>query len=96
MHNEPLAFYGEMENVDWSVFAEGNLTQPCGLAIKDNRLFISDHGSNEIICYDTEDGEELGRIQVEAEGMMGIAIGPLGNLWYVDYTGSKVYQVIPK
>ncbi len=102
MHNEPLDFYGEMENVEWSVLDRtdiepiSNLTQPCGLAINENRVFISDCTTNEIVCFSTEDGQELDRIKVEAEGIMGITIGPGGGLWYVDHTSSKVYRVIPK
>lgn len=94
MHNEELAVYGEQKNVEWSVFAEAGLKRPCGLAVNENRVFVSDYETNEIVCFNAEDGAELGRIQVEAKGIMGIAIGPNGGLWYADYEDSKVYQVL--
>ena len=96
MHGERLAFFGEQKDVDWSVFAESNLVRPCGLAIKDDRIFISDNGTNEIICFDANDGSELGRIEVEAIELMGIEIGPDGHLYYVDYSLSKVFRVNPR
>lgn len=96
MNGEPLSLYGEMENVDWAVFAEGNMSKPCGLAIKENRVFVSDNQTGEIICFDTESGDELGRIATGAESIMGIAIGPNGRLWYVDKNANKVFQVIGK
>jgi len=95
MHGEPLEFYGEKTGVDWKVLVDKNLIKPCGLALKDNRLFISDNSTNEIICFDTESGDELGRIEVEAEELMGICIGPEGHLWYVDFSANKVFKVNP-
>lgn len=95
MHGEPLQFYGEKKGVEWKVLAKDNLQKPCGLAINENRLFISDNETNEIICFDTESGNELGRIEVQADELMGICIGPEGHLWYVDYGSSEVFKVIP-
>lgn len=96
MHGEPLAQYGEMNNVTWEIFADEGLTNPCGLAINGDRIFVSDNGTKEIVCFDANSGEQLGRIEVQAEDIMGIEVGPEGNLWYVDYTTSKVYKVVPQ
>jgi len=96
MHGEVLEQYGEMTGVTWEIFANENLSAPCGLAVNGDRVFVSDNGSNEIICFDANTGEEMGRIEVRAQDLMGIEVGPNNGLWYVDYTTSKVYQVVPQ
>jgi hypothetical protein len=96
MHGERLALYGEMENVEFETFNEGALSKPCGLAINENRLFVSDYNTGEIVCFDTNDKTELGRISTGQKGIMGITIGPDNALYFVNYDENKAYKIEPK
>jgi hypothetical protein len=93
---ESVSSYVEMENAEWEVFATSNLVDPCGIEISENRLFVSDNATNEIIAYDLGSKEELGRLQTTATNIRGIKVGPNGKLWYVDYSGNKVVRIDPK
>jgi hypothetical protein len=93
-NGEPLDEHLEMEGVDVSVLAEG-LGQPSGLALHDGRLFVSDHETGEIIAFDLE-GNELGRVAApDGPGIMGLAVGPDGTLWYVDGQHELVVHIQP-
>lgn len=90
---EPLEEYSKVEGAVVEVFAEG-LQQPSGIALQDGRLFVSDYATGEIVAY-ALDGGELGRIHTEAEGIMGITVGPDGKLWFVDAAANEVVRVDP-
>jgi hypothetical protein len=90
---EPLEEYVEMEDATVEVFADG-FSEPSGLELYDGRLFVTDHGTNEIIAFDL-DGNELDRIEAEADGIMGITVSPDGQLWYVDGDEDTVVTIIP-
>jgi hypothetical protein len=94
MNGERLSLYGEMENVEFEVFNEGTMSKPCGLAINENRLFVSDYETGEIICFNTNDGTELGRINTGAKGIMGITINAANTMFYVNYDENKVYKLV--
>jgi sugar lactone lactonase YvrE len=88
---EPLQEYSEMGGAEFSVFAEG-FGEPSGIAIAEDRLFVSDHESGDIVALDLSTGDELDRITVpEGKGVMGLEIGPDGLLYYThgkdDITG---------
>jgi len=88
---EPLQEYSEMGGAEFSVFADG-FDEPSGLAIAEDRLFVSDHANGDIVALDLSSGEELDRITVpEGKGIMGLEIGPDGLLYYAhgkdDVTG---------
>jgi hypothetical protein len=70
------------------------LDQPSGLALHDGRVFVSVHGTAEIIAYDM-DGAELGRMPTAATGLMGITFGPDGKLYYADGFGNEIVRVDP-
>lgn len=93
--NEPLEEHWEMENTEWEIFTDNNLTKPCGIEVNENRLFVSDYSTGEIIAYDVSTKAELGRIQTGAAGIMGIKVGPDGKLWFVDFLSNKVERVDP-
>lgn len=95
MHGEPLAEFGEMVNVNWEVLASG-FQKPSGLAIRNGVVYVSDYAANTITAIDAATGRQLGNIRAEAEGIMGIAFGPDGRLWYVDHPTSRLYQIIPR
>lgn len=92
---ETMAEYYEVINVTWEVFADSSLQKPCGIDIKDNRLFVSDNATGEIIAYNTDTQSELGRINTGSAGIMGLKIGADGKIWYVNYSQNKIYRVDP-
>lgn len=93
--NEPLEEHWEMHNAEYEVLINAGLDIPVGIAIQENRLFISDAGTGEIIAFDKNSGEELGRIQARA-GIRGMTIGPDQKIWFVDYTQNSVFRVDPR
>jgi hypothetical protein len=91
---EPLVEYSEMEGATVEEFADG-LEEPSGIALHDGRLFVSDHGTNEIVAYDLASGEELARIQTDAVGIMGLEFGPDGKLYFADGDGNQIVRIDP-
>jgi len=87
------AEYTGVEGADFQVVAEG-LDEPAGLALHEGRLFVSEHGTGDIIAFDLE-GNELDRMSTPADRIMGITIGPAGDLWYVDAGANEVVRVDP-
>ena len=92
---EQVEDYAEYTGLEQRVFASANLVEPSGLAIHNGRLFVSDHATAEIIAYDLETGEELGRVDTGSDELMGITFGPDGMLWFVDAAYNEVLRLQP-
>ena len=92
--NEPLAEYSEVTGTTVEVFVEDGLERPSGIVIGPERIFVSDYATGEIVAYD-HDGAELGRMDTDAKDLMGLELGPEGNLWYVDGGFAEVVRVLP-
>jgi hypothetical protein len=90
--NEPLAEYTRYMGATVTVFASG-LMQPSGIAIRENRLFVSDHATGDIVAFSLETGAELDRVATGAQGIMGLAVSPEGQLWYVDGGANTLVRV---
>lgn len=87
------AEYTGVEGADYQLVVDG-LDEPSGLALHDGRLFVSEHGTGDIIAYDLE-GNEIERLGTPAKRLMGITIGPAGDLWYADAGANEVVRVDP-
>jgi hypothetical protein len=84
---ESLQEYSLMGGVEFSVLAE-DFDKPSGLALDGDVLFVSENGTGDIVALDIGDGTELERITVpEGSGVMGIEIGPDGQLYYAHRSG---------
>lgn len=92
---EVIASYSRMANVTWEVFFDQNLQKPCGIDIVDNRLFISDYNTGEIICIDVNTRQELARISTGTPGIMGIKVLN-GRLWYVNSSQNTLNVINPR
>jgi hypothetical protein len=91
---EELVEYTEWRGATVTEIASG-LSEPSGIALAQGVLFVSDHGTGEIVAFDVN-GNELGRISVpDGPGIMGLEIGPDGKLWYVDGDHDVVVRVDP-
>ncbi|MBD80674.1 MAG: hypothetical protein CL840_17295 [Crocinitomicaceae bacterium] len=95
--SERLAENVDMENVTWEVVASTGLDKPCGLDVTEDRLVITDNGTNEIIVYDltqTNGFPELGRIKLSGyTNVMGIKLDGDGKMWFVDKTAKTVVRI---
>ena len=87
------AEYTGVEGADFQVVVDG-LDEPSGLALHDGRLLVSEHGTGDIIAFDL-DGAEVDRMSTPADRIMGITIGPAGDLWYADAGANEVVRVDP-
>jgi len=91
--NEQLASHQEMKGLEWGVFSDVNLQDPCGIEVIGNVLYVSDNATGEIIAYDKEAKNELGRIETGAKSIMGLKADKNGQLWYVDAEANTVVRI---
>ena len=94
-HNEPLAKYAEYNNSQWEVFYDKDLSKPVGIEISENRLFVSDYETGEIIAFDTMGKEEIERIQTGSNGILGLAVDNNKRIWFVNELNNNVVLVNP-
>ncbi len=93
--DEPLAEYSRMNGVTWEIYFDQNLQKPCGIELKDKRLFVSDYETGDIICFDIQLKKEIGRVHTGKPGITGIKIYN-GKLWYVNAMDHTCGMVRPK
>jgi hypothetical protein len=87
------AEYTGVEGADVQVLVEG-LDEPSGLALHDGRILVSEHGTGDVVAFDLE-GTEIDRMATPANRIMGITIGPAGDLWYADAGRNEIVRVDP-
>ena len=96
---EPLEEYSRITGIEWGVLDSG-LSRPSGIAIEDDQLFVSQNGNSRIIAYDLstngKSATEAGYIVTSASSIMGLEIGPNGNLYYVDNGQDEVVRIDPQ
>lgn len=94
----PFEQYVQYRNVTGAtleVIVNSGLQEPAGVEVVGTSLYVSDHGTGEIIIYDMANGfAERGRIAA-TPGIMGIKAGFDGRLWYVNATNSTLVRVDP-
>ncbi len=96
-YEAPMAEYSYYTGFSSNTYVNTGLAQPSGIDLVGNRLIVSDYATGEIIIYNKTGttGVELGRIQTNASGIMGIKIGPDGKIWYVDANNNEVVRLNP-
>jgi len=96
---ETLAEYSDITGMEFGVLASG-LSNPSGITISGDTLFVSQNGNGKISAYDlANDGKSathLETVDTAASSIMGLEIGPDNKLWFVDYTGNKVIRLDPQ
>lgn len=94
---EAYVEYTQMQGHTWEVVASTGLQQPAGIALVGSNLLVSDHATGDIVVYDISAPSfpELGRISTGAPGIMGIAIGYDGKIWYVNATTHSLVRIDP-
>lgn len=94
--NEPLQEHWEMQGMEMEVLFSAGFQQASGIEIKDNRIFISDYKTGDIIAFDINTKQEIGRVATGKPGVVGIKLDPEGRLWYVNEKSHEVVRVSPK
>lgn len=94
---ENYAEYTTVVNYDWEEVISTGLVEPAGIEVIGDRLLVSDHSNGDIIIYDISSTPlvELGRIQTNLPGIMGIVVGPSGMIWAVNATTSELLLIEP-
>ena len=94
---EPLAEYKKVLGFTWEIVANTGLIEPAGIDIIDDRLVVTDHSNGDIIFYDISNipATEIGRLQTNEPGIMGIVLGPEGKIWYANHILNKVVKIEP-
>ncbi len=91
--DENLAEYSKMGGATWEIFTDINLQKPCGIDIVENRLFVTDYATGEIICYDVNTKSELGRLQTGKPGIAGIKVYN-HKVWFVNALENTVNVIL--
>ena len=76
------------------------MEEPSGLLLHDGILFVGDHGTNTIHAFnmatvEAGDPVQVDWLQLDTTELMGLEIGPDGNLWVIDYY-NQVLKISPK
>ncbi len=88
---EPLARFDRYTGVSVRTFADG-LDTPSGLLVTDERVFVSLPLTGEIVAFEL-DGTEIQRIDTGPPGVMGLAMGPQGRIWYTNAYEGTVHVI---
>ncbi len=92
---EILAEYKHIIDYTWENVVTTGLVEPAGIDVIDDRMIVSDYATGEVIIYDISSmpATELTRISTDAEGIMGVKIGPEKRIWFVDYDANTVNKI---
>lgn len=95
--NEMVEVYRYMDDFEWEVCISSGLNEPTGIDIIEDRLIVSNYATGDINLYDISGNQPvfLGVIPTNEAGIMGIKVGPDGNIWYVNSITDKVMRVTP-
>lgn len=94
---ESYTEYSQMTGHTWETVASSGLVEPSGIEVVGDHLLVSDHSNGDIVIYDISapNFPEVGRIATGAPGIMGLAVGPDGHIWYVNATTNALVRVDP-
>jgi hypothetical protein len=93
---EPLAEYKEVTGATVEVLPISNLTTPCGIDYRNDRLIISDNSTGNIHIYNTADAgmPQVGTLITGAPGVMGVRVDNDNKIWYVNNTTKKLMHTL--
>jgi hypothetical protein len=92
---ESIEEYIYITDYEWEEIVSGGLVEPAGIDIIDDRMIVSDYSNGDIVIFDISQSPaiELGRIETESPGIMGLKLGPWGRIWYVNADTDEVVVV---
>src|SRR4030095_13708402 len=89
----PYPVHNRMDDAVITTFASKDLEEPSGMALHDGHVWVSDHATGRIAAYDMT-GTIVDWVDV-APGIMGIAFGPDGSLYYANGETDEVVRMRP-
>lgn len=92
--SEPLGAYEAFTGHTQEVLFTENLDRPVGIDIQGDRLIVSDFGLAELILYDLQNMEEVGRISLKSItgiGVKGVKIGAQHKIYICDDGNDQVH-----
>ena len=94
---EPLAASGFMEGAQFSEVVTTGLSQPSGLALTEDAIYVSDHATGMLHAFDFE-GKLLRTLDtgLGAGVLAGIDVGSDGRLWFAHKKTGVVYAITRK
>lgn len=94
---ETLAEYKKVLGFTWEIVTNTGLIEPAGIDIIGDTLVVTDHSNGDIIFYDVSNipAAEIGRLQTNEPGIMGVVLGPEGKIWYANHLLNKVVKIEP-
>jgi hypothetical protein len=94
---ENLAGYWSVTGATVQVLDSFNTSQPTGVDYYNGRLIVSDNANGNIHVYNTTGATlvKMGTIATGQSGIMGVRIGPDGNIWFVNNTANTVVRISP-
>ncbi len=97
VNTEALTGYNEWIGLQMKDVVTTGLSKPVGIDIYGDRLVVTDNASSEIIIYNIANNfAEVGRIKVNYTAkpdLMGIKVGPDGQIYFVDKANKKAYMI---
>jgi hypothetical protein len=96
--HEPVHEYKMVTGYTYETVVDSGLNSACGIDILDDRLVVTDHATNQVIFYDISSipAVELHRTTIpNANGIMGVKIGPDGKIYVVDNGNNRVVKLEP-
>ena len=85
--------HNRMDDAVITTFVSKGLDEPSGMALHDGYVWVSDHATGLIAAYDMK-GAIVDWVNVEP-GIMGIAFGPDGSLYYANGETNEVIRMRP-
>ena len=89
----PYPVHNRMDDALIETFVSKDLVEPSGIALYDGHVWVSDHATGRIAAYDMK-GTLVDWVNVEP-GIMGIAFGPDGSLYYANAETNEVVRMRP-
>jgi len=89
----PYPVHNRMDDAVIETLVSKDLEEPSGMALYDGLVWVSDHATGLIAAYDTT-GVAVDWVNVEP-GIMGIAFGPDGSLYYANGETNEVVRLRP-
>lgn len=98
LRNELLAEHTEYTGAITEVLLDSkdNLDKPCGIELVENRLFVSEYESGNILCYDLQKQKVIDIFKTGAKGLMGIKYNKAEKrLYFVNALANSVNKIEP-
>lgn len=95
---EPGTEHYYVDGEEWWTLIDGEdagLVEPSGLALLDGVLYVADHAAGAVVAFEAETGAQIDRLDLDREGIMGLAVVSESELWMVDAEANELLRLLP-